>query len=179
MIRHMNKLEINLDELSTLIDINVENLKEMYPDLEKNKETIKSVILEEKDKFVKTLSHGEKEFTKAMNYAKQNGKNKIDGKIVFRLYDTYGFPPEMTQELAKENNIEIDLEEFNKLFKEHQEKSKAPRIRTKIQRWTSRPKRKNNSIPHCNTLATPSTKNSIRRTCKTKWIKHNRRKTTF
>ena len=124
MIRHMNKLEINLDELSTLIDINVENLKEMYPDLEKNKETIKSVILEEKDKFVKTLSHGEKECTKAMNYAKQNGKNKIDGKIVFRLYDTYGFPPEMTQELAKENNIEIDLEEFNKLFKEHQEKSR-------------------------------------------------------
>ena len=124
MIRHMNKLEINLDELSTLIDINVENLIEMYPDLEKNKETIKSVILEEKDKFVKTLSHGEKEFTKAMNYAKQNGKNKIDGKIVFRLYDTYGFPPEMTQELAKENNIEIDLEEFNKLFKEHQEKSR-------------------------------------------------------
>lgn len=124
MIRHMNKLEINLDELSTLIDINVENLKEMYPDLEKNKETIKSVILEEKDKFVKTLSNGEKEFTKAMNYAKQNGKNKIDGKIVFHLYDTYGFPPEMTQELAKENNIEIDLEEFNKLFKEHQEKSR-------------------------------------------------------
>ena len=124
MIRHINKLEVNLDELSTLIDINVENLKEMYPDLEKNKETIKSVILEEKDKFVKTLSNGEKEFTKAMNYAKQNGKNKIDGKIVFHLYDTYGFPPEMTQELAKENNIEIDLEEFNKLFKEHQEKSR-------------------------------------------------------
>lgn len=124
MIRHINKLEVNLDELSTLIDINVENLKEMYSDLEKNKETIKSVILEEKDKFVKTLSNGEKEFTKAMNYAKQNGKNKIDGKIVFHLYDTYGFPPEMTQELAKENNIEIDLEEFNKLFKEHQEKSR-------------------------------------------------------
>ena len=110
MIRHMNKLEINLDELSTLIDINVDNLKEMYPDLEKNRETIKNVILEEKDKFVKTLSHGEKEFAKAMNYAKQNGNNKIDGKIVFRLYDTYGFPPEMTQELAKENHIEIDLE---------------------------------------------------------------------
>ena len=124
MIRHMNKLEINLDELSTLIDINVENLKEMYPDLVKNQEIIKNVIIEEKDKFVKTLSHGEKEFTKAMNYAKQNGNNKIDGKVVFRLYDTYGFPPEMTQELAKENDIEIDLDEFNKLFKEHQEKSR-------------------------------------------------------
>ncbi len=124
MIRHMNKLGINLNELSTLIDINVNNLKEMYPDLEKNAETIKAVIIEEKDKFVKTLSHGEKEFAKAMNNANKQGQNKIDGKIVFRLYDTYGFPPEMTQELAKENNMDIDLEEFNKLFKEHQEKSR-------------------------------------------------------
>ena len=125
MVRHMNKLQISLDELSTLIDINVENLKEMYPALEANKETIKNVILEEKDKFVKTLSHGEKEFTKAMNYAKQNGKNKIDGKIVFRLYDTYGFPPEVTEELATENGMKIDKEGFDKLFKEHQEKSRA------------------------------------------------------
>ena len=124
MIRHMNKLEIDLNEISNLVDLNVENLKEMYPDLVKNQDIIKSVIIEEKDKFVKTLSHGEKEFTKAMNYAKQNGNNKIDGKVVFRLYDTYGFPPEMTQELAKENDIEIDLDEFDKLFKEHQEKSR-------------------------------------------------------
>ena len=58
MVRHMNKLQISLDELSTLIDINVENLKEMYPALEANKETIKNVILEEKDKFVKTLPGG-------------------------------------------------------------------------------------------------------------------------
>ena len=124
MIRHMNKLEINLDEISTLIDINIQNLKEMYPDLEKNAEIIKAVILEEKDKFVKTLTHGEKEFTKAMNQTKQEGKEKIDGKVVFRLYDTYGFPPEMTKELAKENGIEIDMQEFEKLFKEHQEKSR-------------------------------------------------------
>ena len=49
---------------------------------------------------------------------------KIPGQVVFKLYDTYGFPPEMTQELAKENDIEIDLDEFDKLFKEHQEKSR-------------------------------------------------------
>ena len=124
MIRHMNKLEIDLKELITLIDINVHNLKQMYPELEKNEETIKQVIIEEKDKFVKTLSHGEKEFEKAMKNAKEQGKNKIDGKVVFRLYDTYGFPPEMTQELAKENGMEVDLDEFNNLFKEHQEKSR-------------------------------------------------------
>ena len=67
MIRHMNKLQINLDELSTLIDINVDNLKEMYPDLAKNREIIKSVTLEDKEKFVKTLVNGEREFQKEIN----------------------------------------------------------------------------------------------------------------
>ena len=125
MVRHMNKLQISLDELSTLIDINVDNLKEMYPALEKNKETIKTVILEEKDKFVKTLEKGEKEFAKEIETVKEQGQNIVPGKMVFRLYDTYGFPPEVTEELATENGMKIDKEEFDKLFKEHQEKSRA------------------------------------------------------
>jgi len=124
MVRHMNKLQINLDEISTLIDINVDNLKEMYPELEQNRETIKNVIIEEKNKFIKTLSRGEKEFEKAMNKAKEQGKEKIDGNVVFKLYDTYGFPPEVTKELAEENDIEVDMNEFNELFKKHQEKSR-------------------------------------------------------
>ena len=123
MIRHMNKLQINLDELSTLIDINVDNLKEMYPDLAKNKEIIKSVILEEKEKFVKTLVNGEREFQKEINRLKDT--KKLSGKVVFKLYDTYGFPPEVTKELAKENGYEIDMKEFEELFKAHQEKSRA------------------------------------------------------
>ena len=125
MIRHMNKLQINLDELATLIELNVQNLKEMYPELEQNKEQIKSVILEEKDKFVKTLANGEKEFNKEVTKLKQQGKDEIDGKMVFRLYDTYGFPPEVTKELAQEQDMKISMEEFDKLFKEHQEKSRA------------------------------------------------------
>ena len=124
MIRHMNKLEIDLNELSTLIDINVENLKEMYSELEKNRETIKNVIIEEKNKFVKTLSHGEREFEKEIKKLKEQNIGIISGKIVFRLYDTYGFPPEVTKELAEENGLKINLDEFNKLFKEHQEKSR-------------------------------------------------------
>ena len=125
MVRHMNKLQISLDELSTLIDINVENLKEMYPALETNRDTIKTVILEEKDKFVKTLEKGEKEFAKEIETVKEQGQNIVPGKMVFRLYDTYGFPPEVTEELAAENGMKIDKEEFEKLFKEHQEKSRA------------------------------------------------------
>ena len=123
MIRHMNKLQINLGELSTLIDINVDNLKEMYPDLAKNKEIIKSVILEEKEKFVKTLVNGEREFQKEINKLKDT--KKLSGKVVFKLYDTYGFPPEVTKELAKESGYEIDMKEFEELFKAHQEKSRA------------------------------------------------------
>ena len=125
MIRHLNKLQISLDELASVIDLDIENLKEMYPDLEKNKDIIKSVIIEEKDKFVKTLTHGEKEFNKEMNKASQNGQKIIDGKVVFKLYDTYGFPPEVTKELAEENGYSVDIDEFNKLFKEHQEKSRV------------------------------------------------------
>ena len=125
MVRHMNKLQISLDELSILIDINVDNLKEMYPALEANKEIIKNVILEEKDKFVKTLEKGEKEFAKEVGQVKEQGENIVPGKVVFRLYDTYGFPPEVTEELATENGMKIDKEGFEKLFKEHQEKSRA------------------------------------------------------
>ncbi len=123
MIRHLNKLQIDLNELSTLIEINVENLKEMYPELEKNKEIIIATMLEEKDKFVKTLVNGEKEFQKAIN--KLQKTKTIPGDVVFKLYDTYGFPPEVTKELAEENGYEINLKEFDELFKKHQEKSRA------------------------------------------------------
>ncbi len=123
-IRHMNKLGIDLNEISHIIDVSVNALKEMYPELLANKENIKKVIIEEKDKFVRTLQNGEKEFEKAVKKAKQSGKNVIDGNIVFNLYETYGFPAEMTEELAKEQGIEVDNKEFDKLFKEHQEKSR-------------------------------------------------------
>ncbi len=125
MIRHMNKLQIDLNELSNLIDLDIDVLKEMYPDLEKNREQIKQVLLEEKDKFVKTLAHGEREFEKEVRRLREQGEDKIEGKIVFKLYDTYGFPPEVTADLAKENNMTIDMEGFKVLFKEHQEKSRA------------------------------------------------------
>ena len=125
MIRHMNKLQIDLNELSNLIDLDIDVLKEMYPDLVKNKEQIKQVLLEEKDKFVKTLAHGEREFEKEVKKLKEQGKEKIEGKVVFRLYDTYGFPPEVTGDLAKENDMTIDMDGFKELFKEHQEKSRA------------------------------------------------------
>ncbi len=124
MTRHLNKLQVDLSELEGLIELDIEILKDMYPELEANKDTIKQVIIEEKDKFIKTLAHGEKEFEKAINRAKQENKHVIDGQTIFKLYETYGFPPEITADLAKEQGFEIDNSEFEKLFKEHQEKSR-------------------------------------------------------
>lgn len=124
MIRHMNKLRIDLSELKNLIDINIDNLQEMYPALKENQQIIEQVIIKEKDKFIKTLAHGEKEFSKEIQKAKEQGKTKIDGEVVFRLYDTYGFPPEVTEELAEENGMEVDTKKFEELFKAHQEKSR-------------------------------------------------------
>ena len=123
MIRHLNKLQIDLNELSTLIDLNVENLKEMYPELEKNKQFIKEVMLGEKDKFVKTLSHGEKEFQKEIG--KLDKTKIIPGQVVFRLYDTYGFPIELTIELALEKGIKVDEDGFKEKYKAHQELSRT------------------------------------------------------
>lgn len=124
MTRHMNKLEINLDELSNIIDISIDSLKELYPELEKNRATIKEIIVAEKDKFMKTLQKGEKEFEKVANRTKNNNKDVIDAQAVFNLYETYGFPPEMTEELAKENGLKVDMEGYQKLFEEHQAKSR-------------------------------------------------------
>ena len=125
MIRHINKLEIDLNSLGDLIYLNIDTLNELYPELEANKEMIKSVIIEEKDKFVKTLAKGEKEFFKEISGIKEKSINVLPGSMVFRLYDTYGFPPEVTKELAKENGFGIDIKEFNRLFEIHQQKSRA------------------------------------------------------
>lgn len=125
VIRHMRKVEIDPNDISTLVEKFVEIMAEMYPEVPANKDTIIEVIREEKDKFVKTLEHGEKEFIKNAEKTKAEGKEKLDGEVVFRLYDTFGFPPEMTAELAEEKGLKIDMKEFEELFKKHQEISRA------------------------------------------------------
>ena len=124
MVRHLRKLQINLNELEELIDLNIDTLKEMYPELHQNSDKIKSVIIEEKDKFEKTLERGEREFNKIVNRMKNEGKDIISGQDLFTLYETYGFPPEVTQDLAREAGLKVDTTKFEKLFKEHQEKSR-------------------------------------------------------
>lgn len=98
----------------------VEKYKDVYPELKTNEAKIYSELVKEEEKFGKALEEGLKEFNKVINYVQGS---VFPGKTAFRLYDTYGFPLEMTQELAKERGYEVDVEGYNKAFSEHQKKS--------------------------------------------------------
>lgn len=97
----------------------IEQYKDAYPELEKKREQIQSVIVEEEAKFLKALHKGNRE-------AEQRLKSgTITGKDAFELFTTYGFPLEMTEEIARENDVEVDAEEFEREFVKHKDLSRA------------------------------------------------------
>lgn len=122
MIRHARKLNIDLnsDFEVTLAELIINKYSKYYEELSKNKERIIDELTKEKVKFSKTLEKGLKVFEK-----ETVNLNKIDKDLAFKLYDTYGFPIELTCELAEEKNMEVDTEGFKEKFKEHQEKSRT------------------------------------------------------
>ncbi len=121
-IRHAKKLNIEIEsnweeKIASKIISKYENY---YPELNEKKEIVLNILKEEKKKFNRTLEKGLKEFEKMASK-----KNDIDGYTAFHLYDTYGFPIELTQELAKERNMKVDEKGFQEKMKEHQEKSRT------------------------------------------------------
>lgn len=123
-IRHMRKIGFNPDRITDICLTLIDSLNNMYIELEENKDVILEEINKEKNRFMNTLLSGEKEFNKVANKLKEENINLIDGKTVFRLYDTFGFPPEVTSELAKEIGFNIDMDGFKICFEEHQAKSR-------------------------------------------------------
>lgn len=124
MIRHAKKIGIDLESgfEKTLALMIIEKYAKYYEELEKNKEVILEVLENELKKFNRTLEKGLKEFEKIVSNLEGNTLNK---DLAFKLYDTYGFPLELTVELAEEKGIEVDKIGFAQKFKEHQEKSRA------------------------------------------------------
>ncbi len=123
IIRYAKKLniDINSDWEQQLAEMIIEKYSKYYHELSRNKDVILQVLQDEKIKFSKTLEKGLKEFEKAINGLE--GK-EINKDIAFKLYDTYGFPIELTEELAKEHGLTVDIEGFKQKFAEHQEKSR-------------------------------------------------------
>ena len=123
-IRHAKKLniDINSDFEEKIALMIIDKYKKYYSELIDNKDVILDVLKNEKNKFNKTLEKGLREFNKVIG--KLEG-NVIDKTLAFRLYDTYGFPIELTEELASEHNLKVDTVGFKEKFKEHQEKSRT------------------------------------------------------
>ncbi len=96
----------------------------IYPVLEERQTTILNELTREEERFRRTLSRGLREFQKQEERLRQRGETILAGETVFRLFDTFGFPPTLTAELAQEHGLSIDLDGFNLLFKQHQERSR-------------------------------------------------------
>ena len=122
MIRHAKKLNIDIssDWEQRLAKLIIQKYKKYYSELSENENVVLEVLKNEKEKFNRTLEKGLREFEKV---ASKN--DDIDGQTAFHLYDTYGFPIELTIELAKERNMSVDEDGFKEKFKAHQELSRT------------------------------------------------------
>ena len=119
-LRHGKILGMELPFLYKLVDVVVENYGEAYPDLVKNKAKIIDTIKKEEERFAKTLDRGYKMLDEFISV-----KKDIDGESAFKLYDTYGFPFELTKEIASENGLNVDEEGYKKAMQEQKDRAKA------------------------------------------------------
>ena len=119
-LRHGKILGMELPFLYKLVDVVVDNYKVAYPELEKNKEKIIDTIKKEEERFNKTLDRGYKLLEDFI--AK---KQDIDGENAFKLYDTLGFPFELTKEIAEENGLKVDEAGFKQAMQEQKARAKA------------------------------------------------------
>ena len=119
-LRHGKILGMELPFLYKLVDVVVDNYGEAYPELVKNKEKIKDTIRKEEERFNKTLDRGYKLLEEFITE-----KKDIDGESAFKLYDTYGFPLELTKEIAEENNLKVDEDGYKIAMQEQKDRAKA------------------------------------------------------
>lgn len=124
-VRHGRKLGIENAFLAKIAGTVIDNFKSAYSELEQNREKIRTELTAEENKFRETLKKGEAEFQKLLPNLMKNPKKEIPGRVAFRLYDTFGFPIELTQELAAENDFTVDLNGFAEAEKKHRDASKT------------------------------------------------------
>jgi len=126
-VRHGRKLGIDSEKLllSPIAEALIEQMKGPYPELLENKARIIEELDREERKFLETLQKGEHEFEKLLPNLLKDPRKIMSGRLAFKLYDTYGFPIELTEELADENGMTVNRAEFDEAFKKHQELSRA------------------------------------------------------
>ncbi len=123
-IRYGRTIGIGQHFLVCLAEATIPTLSGAYPELEQRREQICAALDEEEARFQRTLSRGEAEFEKAIGASRSRGEMVVPGEVVFRLYDTYGFPAELTEELAGQRGLSADMAGFQTAFAAHQERSR-------------------------------------------------------
>ncbi|MGA7837021.1 MAG: alanine--tRNA ligase [Ignavibacteriaceae bacterium] len=122
--RYGRKLELKKPFLYELVDIVVKDMGKVFPEIKEKKAYIKKVVKAEEESFYTTLDRGIELFDEVIKNLKKQNKNEIPGEDVFRLYDTFGFPIDLTNVMAKESGFEIDETGFNKLMNEQKQKGR-------------------------------------------------------
>ena len=122
-VRHGRKLGI--ESLLPIAEAVIEKFAGAYPELKANRNYIVTELKNEEQKFLETLQKGEHEFEKLLPNILKGSSKVLSGRLAFKLYDTFGFPIELTEELALENGLSVNREEFDEAFKKHQELSRA------------------------------------------------------
>ena len=123
-VRYGIKLNINEPFMYKLVDVVCNNMKDYYPELMTKIDFIKKLVFKEEEAFHKTLNNGEKLLQDALNNTKDN---ILSGDIMFKLYDTYGFPKELTTEIADEQGYKVDIEGFNIEMEKQKQRAKQAR----------------------------------------------------
>jgi alanyl-tRNA synthetase len=124
-VRHGRKIGIEGAFLAKPADVIVDEYISAYPEFAGKKEFIFNELTGEENKFLETLKKGEAEFAKLLPNLQKNPQKVIPGRVAFRLYDTFGFPIELTEELGRENDMTVDIEGFKTEEKKHQEESRT------------------------------------------------------
>jgi alanyl-tRNA synthetase len=122
-IRHGHKLGVTDLFFHKIVSPLCEIMGEAYPELAKSKNRIADVIAAEETQFLKTLSQGVKEFEIAISNPKNIKNQTLSGEVVFKLYDTYGFPADLTEDMAKERGLTVDQAGFEACM--HQQRTRA------------------------------------------------------
>ncbi|MBR4496843.1 MAG: alanine--tRNA ligase [Acholeplasmatales bacterium] len=121
--KHAKSIGINKPFMAELVDVVIDIMDPFYPYLHEKKDIVKQIITSEEEKFLSTLASGEKRLAAIAS----NTKEMISGEDAFLLYDTYGFPLELTQEYAEEQNLKVDVEGFNKCLMAQKERARSAR----------------------------------------------------
>ena len=129
-LRHGKILGVELPFLFKIVDTVVENYKETYPELEKNKEKIISIIKKEEERFRQTIDRGVNLLEEIMD--KSSDTKILSGEEAFKLYDTFGFPLELTKEIAEEKGFSVDVVGFNKAMEEQKVRARGARTAVRL-----------------------------------------------